>query len=880
MKSRGRRLQTFAATALAGLILMGAALGLLMRDLASSELEELGIDQHESVARSLSAALGDQITPLLAAARDPAVRGTLANSPEVDRLRRSLVDPLRGMRIARIKIYAPDGLTVFSSERAQVGTVSEDNHGIRDAMTGRTVSELIHHDSFNRSDGVVENRDLLETYVPIRINGSGRILGVFELYTDMTSLLARIARTRRTVVLTTTLVMGSVLLGLLLLFRRSELSLRAEERVAEGYLQELKAAHDDLEVRVEQRTRELAASEQRFQDVADAAGEYIWEIDVEGHFTFLTDRVSSVLGYPKEALIGRTPMEFTPPEDVDRVRAFFRERDSDQPFVGLEHRSVTPSGERIWLSVSGVPMFDADGTFKGYRGACTDITARKMATQALEKMSLATEQSSEVVIITDTQGVIEYVNPAFRRVSGYEPDEAIGRTPAFLRAPDQREEVYGELWDTILSGEPWRGVLCNRRKNGAIFWNFVSIFPLRDAAGSITHFVGLQTDITQRQLDLAALEASEARLRAVMDSVTDAIITSDEKGLIESVNPAACAMFGYTAEELIGRNVRVLTPQPYRSQHDRYMQRYLDTGEGRIIGVGGRDVEGLHRDGSIIPLELGVGAMSVGERRGFVAVLRDLSERRRAERQLEATRQSYFHREKMAAIGQLAAGIVHEVGNPVAAILGATRHLRNELGDGEAQAPEALDTNLELIEQQADRLALMTREISDYARPRPVEKTVLDLNEVVRSTLKLLRYDARLQSLDLRIDLDTSIPALRASADQLTQVLLNLVLNAADAGRDVPAGEGFIEIATHPGRHCVTLSVRDNGTGMDPETLGRATSAYFSTKHPESGMGLGLALCEDIVNDHGGRLHIESVAGQGTTVLVELPFDEQYLEEH
>lgn len=873
MVFRSRRLRAFAVAALVGLLVMGTAVALLVRNLAAEELEALGMDQHESMARSLSAALHRKIVPVLEASHEA---GPLHDNPDVRELRQYLVKPLRGMRVVRIKIYAPDGRTVFSSDADQIGEMAADNEAFLAAMAGRTVNELIHHDAFNVSDNVAEDRDLLETYVPIRLPGIGTILGVFELYTDMTSLLSRIERARRRVVINSVLVMGAVVLVLLVLFRRNDIRLRREEDTVASYLTDLNDAREGLERTVEARTRELAGSKQRFQDVADAAGEYIWEVDEKGRFTFATQRVSSVLGYSVDELLGRTPLEFALPEDVEPVQRYLREHVGEGAFRDLEHRSITRSGEVIWQTISAVPMFDDEGVFRGYRGAASDITARKRATEALGKMSLATEQSSEVVIITDLQGVIEYVNPAFTRVSGYESAEAIGNTPSMLRADDQPDETYEELWKTIVAGVVWRGVLCNKRKDGEVFWNMTSIFPLRDSEQGITHYVGVQTDITQRQLDHAALQASEAQLRAVMDSVTDAIITSDENGEMQTVNRAACSMFGYCASELIGKNVQILAPQPYRSQHVHYMRQYLDTGEGRIIGVGGREVEGLRRDGTLIPLELGVGAMQVGGVRGFVAVLRDLTERRRHERQMEATRQSYFHREKMAAIGQLAAGIVHEVGNPVAAIVGAVKGLRDQL-DGEPEARrKASVANLELIEQQADRLALMTRQISDFTRPRSEDKELLDLNEVVRSALNLMRYDARVQALELRVDLDASIPALLASADQLTQVLLNLVLNAADAGERTSPGGGFIEISTRGGPACVNLVIKDNGCGMDAQTLARARTAYFSTKQPGAGMGLGLSLCEDIVRAHGGRLEIESAPDRGTTICVSLPSNAQH----
>jgi len=870
--ARTSSLRQFSIAAGIGLVVLGIAITFLLRQLITDELQTLGIAHNEGMARSLSIAVYHHVAPVLAVADAGAPALALREGMSVQLLRRFLVEPLRGMRIVRIKIYSPAGRIAFSTDESQIGTSAATNEGYLGALAGRAASKMVHRDTFNVSDGIVENRDLLETYAPIRDPFDGKIKGVFEVYTDMTPLLQQVGSAQRLLLFVSLGIMSVMLIALFRLFRRTEASLHREEQAVAHHLGELRKAHDTLEQKVEERTRALAASEQRFKDVAEAAGEYIWEVDTQGRFTFVTERVRDVLGYSPEELIGRTPLEFAPEEDAEHVRRFLLGRDSG-PFRGLEHRTYTRSGSLIWLRVSAVPMLDSTGATVGLRGACTDITTRKRAVEALGQMSLATEQSSEVVIITSLGGTIEYVNPAFTEISGYQASEVLGRDPSMLRAPGQPAELFADLWRTILAGQVWRGELCNQRKDGSLFWNQVSIFPLRDHAMNITHYVGLQSDITRKKEDELAVQAGAMKLKAVMESVTDAIITFDVKGIIELVNPAACTLFGYLEEELTGSDLRMLMPQSDWNEHEDVMTDCLETGDGRILSVGDREVEGLRKDGSMIPLELSVETMNVAGRTGFVSVLRDLTERRRNARELEAVRQSYFHREKMAGIGQLAAGIVHEVGNPVAAIVGAVHALRSHAGAIDAVSLVERKNGLEVIAAQADRLALMTREIADFARPRAVEMTLLDLNQVVRSALSLLRYDARVQLLELKLDLDGAIPALLGSADQLTQVILNLVLNAADAGQGSAPNTGFIEIRTRCGVDDVALSVRDDGIGMNKMTLHRARTAYFSTKQPGAGMGLGLSLCEDIVTQHGGQMIIDSKPGEGTTVTIRLPVD-------
>jgi two-component system sensor kinase FixL len=869
-----RRTGQFAVASLLGLVLIGAVMAVFSRDVAISQLTALGIAQQQSLARALSVALQHHIEPALTT--PPGLQAQeLRQHPRVRELRPYLVEPLAGTEVVRIKIYDPRGRTIFSTEEVQIGESHGRNEGVLAAMQGVVTAEMVHKNSFNVSDGVIENRDLLETYIPLRRGRDGPIVGVFELYYDMTHLLELIDDTQRKVVLGSLAIAGGVFAVLLVMFRRVDRGLQREEQAAASYLREVQHSRESLERKVAERTRELAISEQRFQDVADAAGEYIWETDVRGHFTFVSDRVSSVLGYSPEELLGRAPMELAPPEDAERVRAHFAEHGTDVPFTDLEHRSRTRAGDMIWLSVSAVPVRDESGNFRGHRGAAHDITARKEAQEKLRKMSLAIEQSSEIVIITDPQGNIEYVNRAFTALYGYTAEEVSGKTPGILRSGVLSDSVYNEMWRTIRAGDTWRGEVCNKARDGALYWNLVAIFSLRDDEDAITHFVGLQTDITRRKRSEQALLASEARLRAVMNSVGDAIITIDADGVIEMVNPAVERLFGYGRGELVGADLRVLMPAPYRDEHAAYMDRYLTTGEARIIGLGGREVRGLRRDGTEIPLELAVGEIVSDKERRFVGVLHDLTERKRAERDLERARGQYFHREKIAAMGQLAAGIVHEVGNPAAAISGAVSALRQRVAANPRVADELVAGNLELIAEQSDRLAAMTREIADFARPRETRRSLLDFNQVVRGAVSLMRFDARVQDLDLRLELDPELPAFTGSQDHLTQVVLNLILNAADACHDLAKGTGRIEVTSARADGSALLVVRDNGSGMDEDTLHRALDPYFTTKDHDRGMGLGLALCHDIIEEHGGSISIQSAPGSGTAVRVMLPLEEE-----
>lgn len=245
------------------------------------------------------------------------------------------------------------------------------------------------------------------------------------------------------------------------------------------------------------------------------------------------------------------------------------------------------------------------------------------------------------------------------------------------------------------------------------------------------------------------------------------------------------------------------------------------------------------------------------------------------EKDLMLERQKYFHQEKMAAIGTLAAGITHEIGNPIAAIVGITQEMveRRAAIQGGCTAEACMECQPELIHAQTQRLAAITREISEFASPRVVEPQLLDLNAQLRSTASLIRYDKRLQHINLRFELDSQLPAVHGVADQLTQLIMNLLINAVDALDGVQGRAPTVTISSQVDGERACLVVADNGCGMGPGVLNRVFEAFFTTKPAGKGTGLGLSLCYSIAKTHGATIEIDSTPGIGTRVHVYFPLN-------
>jgi len=241
------------------------------------------------------------------------------------------------------------------------------------------------------------------------------------------------------------------------------------------------------------------------------------------------------------------------------------------------------------------------------------------------------------------------------------------------------------------------------------------------------------------------------------------------------------------------------------------------------------------------------------------------------EKELMVERQKYFHQEKMAAIGTLAAGVAHEIGNPIAAISG----IAQEMAERKMEKLKAChECRPDLIYAQTQRLTAITREISEFASPQAVEPQFLDLNGQLRSTSSLIRYDKRLQRVALTLDLDPQLPAIYGVADQLTQLIMNLLINAMDALEGMQERAATITISTRCDQERILMAVEDNGPGMNQATLSRVFEAFFTTKPAGKGTGLGLSLCYSIMKKHGGTIEMESTPRVGTRVQVFFPLTE------
>jgi two-component system, LuxR family, sensor kinase FixL len=364
------------------------------------------------------------------------------------------------------------------------------------------------------------------------------------------------------------------------------------------------------------------------------------------------------------------------------------------------------------------------------------------------------------------------------------------------------------------------------------------------------------------------MQGSPQELRALLDAAVDAVVVIDGSGRIESFNRAAERLFGFSAAEAVGRNVSTLMPEPDRSAHDAYVQRYLTTGEARIIGIG-REVKAQRRDGTVFPASLSVGRVAGAVPPRFVGFIHDLSERVAAEHEMTQARERLTHVDRLSTMGEMAAGLAHEINQPLAAITTYASACQQLLSQGAATNADELQEALLQISRQALRAGEVIRRLRAFVANREVRRERVDCNRLLEDLATLARPDSHANGIQLVFDVEERLPPLMADAVQLQQVLINLLRNAIDATlQDAGAPR---EIMLHAARvpEGVEFSVRDHGPGVEPGAVDNLFNPFFTTK--AHGTGLGLAISRTIVLAHGGKLAYRPAPGGGACFHFTLP---------
>jgi len=536
-----------------------------------------------------------------------------------------------------------------------------------------------------------------------------------------------------------------------------------------------------------------------------------------------------------------------------------------------------------------------------------DITARTKAEETLKLLAQAVEQTGSAIVITDPKGKMLYVNNKFCETSGYQLAEAVGREASLLKSGAHQPQMYAELWETISSGREWHGEFHNRRKDGTLFWESAIISPITDYNGEISNYLAVKEEITSRKRAERELQKKQAELVLKHEQLTD-LFRQVEQGKKEWEQTMDCiddmvAMVNRDGKiKRCNRAFMQFAGVPY--------SRLISTDWHELLRDGGLDLASLpHLSGELFHAAskrwLTLKTYPFDEERGAVVTLHDLTEIKevsdelnRAYEELKATHSQLLQQEKMASIGQLAAGVAHEINNPMGFIssnLGtmekylerltgflelqsagieenAPEELRKELAEARRRAKVDYilgDAKSLLAESRdgAERVRAIVQNLKSFSRVDEAQASWVDLNECLESTVSIAWNELKYKT-TLNRDYG-ELPQVKCMPQQLNQVFLNLLVNAAHAIDK----QGEVTISTRKAEDRVQVAIRDTGCGIPEAIRNRIFEPFFTTKEVGKGTGLGLSISYDIIKKHGGDIEVESEPGMGTTFTISLPIE-------
>ncbi len=655
-----------------------------------------------------------------------------------------------------------------------------------------------------------------------------------------------------------------------------------------------------LELRIEK--DEASESHAQLNHLLSSMTEGVVVQSRDGHIISHNDAAAKILGLSSDELQGRLSVD-------PRWKTV---HENGLPFPGEEHPAMVclRTGQRVanvvmgvhkkdgqfsWILINAVPLFrgqepiphqvlttfsDISARIKSERDLAA--TAQRLSEEK-KKFEIFVRGLDEAAIVatTDLSGRITEVNEKFCQVSGYSRDELLGQTHAIVNSGTHSPEFFADLWQKILSGETWHGEICNRRKDGALYWVDTTIVPIRNSKGHVEQFLAIRFDITWQKMSELSLQNLAGIRRLMLDSANYSVISTDINGVITSFNAAAERLLGYKEEDVVGR----MTPAAIHDVQEvvertqvlnREFGLQLEPGfetfvaKAKIVGHDENEWTYIARDGRRFPVALSVTVLrdSQGGISGYMGFAQDLTEKKQLEEKLESQRTSLIQSSKMASLGEMAGGVAHEINNPLAIITGKVDLLMHRIQEGQS-SPEILLPQLEKIKMTTERIAKIVKGLRTFSRSAdndPFE--LVQLQELINETFAFCAERFKNHEVILEVGVLPDI-LVECRATQISQVLLNLLNNSFDAVAVHSEKRVRVEARVMAGER-LFLSVTDSGPGIPSSIADKLMQPFFTTKEVGKGTGLGLSVGRGIAETHGGNLTLDRMSEQ-TRFVLDLP---------
>jgi len=632
-----------------------------------------------------------------------------------------------------------------------------------------------------------------------------------------------------------------------------------------------------------QAEEELRKSEEKYRLIAENMADVITIMDMNLRFTYVSPSIRQLRGFTVEEAMTQTIDRIMTPESLRFVSRVFEE-EMQLEAAGTAHpdrsrililEEYKKDGSTAWVENTLSFIRDKDQKPVGILAVARDITAHKQADEdvriAKARLEDLYENAPDMFLSVDaaTADILE-CNDTLIKVTGYVKEEIIGKPVFTLYHPDCLEQARQVFQFFLNTGEVHDAELQIKRKDGTRIFVNLNATAVRDENGKILHSRSIWRDITAIKKAEQVLHESELRYRTILEQAADAVFIHDETGRIIDVNQKACQSLGYTRTELISKYIEDIDPEAIQAGKDTLWSSILAGGQVTF------ESRQIRKNGSVFPVEVTLGSVNLPNNPVILGIVRDISERKKAEEERKSLQDQLLQAQKMESVGRLAGGVAHDFNNMLSVIIGHAEMAMEQMDTG-----NAVYVDLQEIRTAAQRSSDLTRQLLAFARRQTVSPVVLNLNDTVSSMLKMLR---RLIGEDINLvwKPGQSVGKIKIDPIQIDQILANLLVNAKDAIPGV--GEVFIETAdaefdeafcrTHagffPGRF-VMIAVRDSGKGMDQESLDHIFEPFYTTKEVGRGTGLGLATVYGIVRQNNGFIMVDSEPGRGTTFTIYFP---------
>jgi PAS domain S-box-containing protein len=649
----------------------------------------------------------------------------------------------------------------------------------------------------------------------------------------------------------------------------------------------LKEYSERMEALVSEKVREIKESAEKLRSVFDSSPDAIAVFDLNGRIIECNQAKVTMYGFSsKDELIGKSAFELISPKDRQKTSLMMEETLKTGLLKNIEYTSLTKDGREFPAESSAGILKDAEGNPTGFVSITKDITERKRTQQQLQaseaKFRAITNSAIDAVFLFDEEDRINYWNPAAERIFGYAEKEIVGKQVNATLVPPGFRKHYLKLTAKLakIKNRKIAGKIREfpaLRKDGTEFRMELSLAPLQ--LEGKTHFTAIVRDITERKKVEEALRESEEKFRTISNSIEDGLIVVANNGDIVFWNPAAQEIFGYTQEEVLGKKVQELLMSVLDAEKrklvDLEFEGFLGTEKGVLSG---KTVEltARRKDGTEFSFRLSVTSMRLKDKWYAVALARDITEQKQLwekveeysrgleltvdarTQELKEANERLLKAERLAAIGELAGMVGHDLRNPLTGIKNAAYYLRVKQGscsDGNIKKMfEIIDCSI----AHADKII---NDLLDYSREIRLELVNCSPRALFKEALSLVQVPETVNIIDNTLE----EPLISVDKAKMVRVFINIVENAVDA---MPGG-GTLQVESAQKNGNVEISFADTGIGMSKETLGKLFSPLVTTK--AQGMGFGLAICKRIVEAHQGRIAVESVEGKGSTFTVTIP---------